>query len=89
MKFGVHEDPTNRTKVAELMRYQTSKSDDEQISFKESADRMKEGQKDIYYTTGESIAAVSSSVGEVPYMIDPIDEYAGNTRFSTSSSKNN
>merc|ERR1719475_7223 len=61
IKLGIHEDSTNRTKVAELMRYHTSKSGDEQISFKEYVDRMKEGQNDIYYITGESIAAVSSS----------------------------
>merc|ERR1712232_1267572 len=49
LKLGVHEDSTNRTKVAELMRYQTSKSGDEMISFKEYVDRMKEGQNDIIY----------------------------------------
>merc|ERR1711861_38547 len=85
LKLGVHEDSTNRTKVAELMRYQTSKSGDEQISLKEYVDRMKEGQNDIYYITGESIAAVSSSPFlenlrkkglEVLYMVDPVDEYA-------------
>merc|ERR1719301_325402 len=46
---------------------------------------MKEGQNDIYYITGESIAQVSSSPFlenlrkkglEVIYMVDPIDEYA-------------
>ena len=61
LKLGVHEDPTNRTQVAELMRYQTSKSGEETISLKEYIDRMQEGQNDIYYTTGESIAAASSS----------------------------
>merc|ERR1719229_1627953 len=84
LKLGVHEDSTNRTKVAELMRYHTSKSGDEQISLREYVDRMKEGQNDIYYITGESIAAVSSSPFletlrkkgiEVLYMVDPIDEY--------------
>merc|ERR1711957_851811 len=84
LKLGVHEDSTNRTKVAELMRYHTSKSGDEMISLKEYIDRMKEGQNDIYYITGESIAAASSSPFleslrkkglEVLYMVDPIDEY--------------
>merc|ERR1711918_55968 len=72
-------------KVAELMRYQSSKSGDEMISLKEYVDRMKEGQNDIYYITGESIAQVSSSPFletlrkkglEVLYMVDPVDEYA-------------
>merc|ERR1739844_135227 len=81
MKLGVHEDSTNRTKVAELMRYHSSKSGDEQISLKEYVDRMKEGQNDIFYITGESITAVSSSPFleslrkkglEVMYMVDPV-----------------
>merc|ERR1739844_30063 len=33
LKLGVHEDSTNRTKVAELLRFHTSKSGDEQSSF--------------------------------------------------------
>merc|ERR1712166_1129941 len=41
LKLGIHEDSTNRTKVAELLRYHTSKSGDEQISLKEYVDRMK------------------------------------------------
>merc|ERR1711964_679079 len=85
LKLGVHEDSTNRNKIADLLRYQTSNSGDESISFKEYCDRMKEGQQDIYYVTGESVAQVSSSPFietlrkkglEVLYMCDPIDEYA-------------
>merc|ERR1712087_143284 len=82
--MGIHEDSTNRAKLAELMRFQTSKSGDDIVSLKEYIDRMKEGQSDIYYITGESIASVSSSPFietlkkkgiEVVYMVDPIDEY--------------
>merc|ERR1711985_46100 len=85
LKLGIHEDSTNRTKIAELLRFQTSKSGDESISLKEYVDRMKEGQNDIYYITGESIAQVSSSPFlenlrkkglEVLYMVDPVDEYS-------------
>ncbi|CAD7936574.1 unnamed protein product [Amoebophrya sp. A120] len=84
LKLGIHEDSTNRNKVAELMRYQTSKSGDDLISLKEYVDRMKEGQEDIYYITGECVAAVDASPFietlkkkglEVLYMVDPIDEY--------------
>merc|ERR1719238_873503 len=85
LKLGIHEDSTNRTKIAELMRFHTSKSGDEMISLKEYEDRMKEGQNDIFYITGESIAQVSASPFienlrkkgfEVIYMVDPVDEYS-------------
>merc|ERR1719197_1920171 len=55
------------------------------ISLKEYVDRMKEGQNDVFYITGESIAQVSASPFienlrkkgfEVIYMVDPVDEYA-------------
>merc|ERR1711871_1520576 len=84
LKLGIHEDSTNRAKLADLLRFQTSKSGDEAISLKEYCDRMKEGQNDIFYITGESIQQVSSSPFlealrkkgfEVLYMVDPIDEY--------------
>ena len=56
LKLGIHEDSANRGKLAELLRFHTSKSGEDLISFKDYVARMKEGQKDIFYITGESRA---------------------------------
>jgi len=84
LKLGVHEDQGSRVKIQELLRFSTSKSGEDLLSFKEYVARMKEEQKGIYYITGESKASVAASPFmegmkkrglEVLYLTDPIDEY--------------
>merc|ERR1712153_129846 len=85
IKLGIHEDSTNRTKVANLLRYFSSvDGGEERTTLADYVTRMKDGQKDIYFITGESVEIVKNSAFvervtkrgfEVLYMCEPIDEY--------------
>merc|ERR1711887_517190 len=84
LKLGIHEDSTNRKKLAGLLRFATSASGDDMCSLSDYVSRMKENQKSIYYITWESKEVVAASAFverlkkrglEVVYMTEPIDEY--------------
>merc|ERR1712002_435782 len=85
IKLGIHEDSTNRMKVANLLRYYSSHDGgEERTTLADYVTRMKDNQKDIYFITGESVDIVKNSAFvervtkrgfEVLYMCEPIDEY--------------
>merc|ERR1711935_45924 len=74
LKLGVHEDSQNRNKLAELMRYRSSKSGEDHTSLKDYVSRMKESQKAV--EAAPFLETLKKRGYEVLYMCDPIDEYA-------------
>ena len=84
LKEGVAEDHGNRERVAKLMRVYTTRSPDKLISLADYVERMKEGQKAIYYVTADSLAAAKNSPQleafdakgiEVVLLTDRVDEW--------------
>uniref|UniRef100_A0AAQ6IIA8 Histidine kinase/HSP90-like ATPase domain-containing protein n=1 Tax=Anabas testudineus TaxID=64144 RepID=A0AAQ6IIA8_ANATE len=84
IKLGVIEDHSNRTRLAKLLRFQTSHSETEVASLEQYVERMKEKQEKIYFMAGTSRKEAESSPFvekllkkgyEVIYLTEPVDEY--------------
>merc|ERR1712025_1020613 len=85
VKLGVIEDHSNRTRLAKLLRFKTSKDGGENwSSLEEYVERMMEGQEKIYFCAGTSMDDVKNSMFtealikkgyEVVYLTEPVDEY--------------
>jgi molecular chaperone HtpG len=63
LKEGIAEDPSNRERIAKLLRFSTTRADAEEasVSLAEYVARMKEGQDTIYYVTADTFRAARSS----------------------------
>ena len=83
LKEGLYEDQENRDKILEIIRFNSTGSD-KLVSLSEYVGRMKKGQEDIYYISGEGLDLLKSSPQlegfrargiEVLLMTDPVDEF--------------
>jgi molecular chaperone HtpG len=83
LKEGVGEDYDNRDRIISLLLFQSSNDPVQVTTLKEYVERMKDGQTDIYYLTGESRSVVENSPHleavkekgfEVLYLVEPVDE---------------
>ncbi|MGL6205208.1 MAG: molecular chaperone HtpG [Giesbergeria sp.] len=87
LKEGLGEDFANRERLAKLLRFASTTSDDANVGFADYKARMKEGQEAIYYITADTLAAAKNSPQlevfkkkgiEVLLMTDRVDEWALN-----------
>jgi molecular chaperone HtpG len=86
LKEGIVDDPSNKERIAKLLRFSTTFDDNPtpKFSLEDYVGRMKEGQNKIYYITAESFAAAKNSPHleifrkkgiEVLLLSDNIDEW--------------
>ncbi|XP_020588422.1 heat shock protein 90-6, mitochondrial-like [Phalaenopsis equestris] len=85
LKLGCIEDHPNHKRIAPLLRFFSSQSEEELISLDEYVESMKQDQKDIYYIASDSLTSaknapflekLSQKDFEVLFLVDPMDELA-------------
>uniref|UniRef100_A0A0K8V068 Heat shock protein 83 n=2 Tax=Bactrocera latifrons TaxID=174628 RepID=A0A0K8V068_BACLA len=83
IKLGIMEDPSNRSRLAKLLRFQSSNGKD-LTSLAEYVERMKAKQEHIFFIAGANRAEVEKSPFverllskgyEVLYLVEAVDEY--------------
>jgi molecular chaperone HtpG len=86
LKEGVGEDPSNKERIAKLLRFASTHTGDaaQTVSFADYVSRMKDGQDKIYYVTADTFAAAANSPHleifrkkgiEVLLLSDRVDEW--------------
>ncbi|KAL8152451.1 hypothetical protein V2J09_010211 [Rumex salicifolius] len=85
IKLGCLDDRENHKRLAPLLRFFSSQSENEFISLDEYVENMKPEQKDIYYLAADSVTSAKNTPFlekllekdlEVLFLVDPIDEIA-------------
>ena len=83
IKEGVASDWDNKSRIVALLRFQSSHDEKKLTTLKEYVERMKEGQEEIFYLSGESrrivensphLEALKAKGYEVLYMVHSVDE---------------
>ena len=84
LKEGIYEDFSNREEIAGLSYFSSTFSDDKLTTLDEYISRAKDGQKAIYYITGDDVKVLKNNPQleaffekgiEVLLLTDPIDEF--------------
>jgi molecular chaperone HtpG len=84
LKTGVLIDTENKKRIADLLRYKTTRSGNDFVTLKKYIENMKSDQKYIYFITGDNLASILNSPHleklkekeyEVILMNDPVDEW--------------
>ncbi len=88
LKEGITADTENKDKLTDLILFRSSASEDDSLTtVREYVSRMKPGQDEIYYMTGDSVDVIKNSPHleifrekgyEVLYLTDPVDELVVN-----------
>jgi molecular chaperone HtpG len=90
LKEGVGEDHANKERIAKLLRFRSTTTDEESVSLADYLARVKEGQDKIYYLTAETLAAAKASPHlevfrkkgiEVLLLTDRVDEWVVSNLF--------
>ena len=83
LKEGVASDWDNKSRIVALLRFQSSHDEKKLTTLKEYVERMKEGQEEIFYLSGESrrivensphLEALKAKGYEVLYLVHSVDE---------------
>jgi molecular chaperone HtpG len=90
LKEGVGEDHANKERIARLLRFRSTRADEESVSLADYLGRMKEGQDKIYYLTADTLSAAKASPHlevfrkkgvEVLLLADRVDEWVVSNLF--------